>query len=129
MSTSFDTVFISLKEILQKYAGSFTVKPDAKDKYGLYAQVGPATLKIRGKMDSPIMPIAWVEVGKAYVSYHLMGIYMNPKLQAEIPKELKARMQGKTCFNFKKVDEKVFKELDELTGKSIDAFKKGGFIL
>ena len=129
MATEFDIVFEKLKEMLQKYSSSFTVKPDTDNKYGLYAQVGPATLKIRGKMDSPIMPIAWVEIGKAYVSYHLMGIYMNPKLQAEIPKDLKTRMQGKTCFNFKRVDEKVFNELDELTAKSIEALKKGGFIL
>src|SRR5215510_12074064 len=128
MATEFDIVFEKLKEILQKYAASYTVKPDAKDKYGLYAQVGPATLKLR-KMDSPIMPIAWVEIGKAYVSYHLMGIYMNPKLQSAIPPALKARMQGKTCFNFKKTDEKVFIELDQLTAKSIEAFRKGGFIL
>jgi hypothetical protein len=43
-------------------------------------------------------------------------------------KELKDRMQGKTCFNFKKIDENVFKELDSLTGRSIDAFRKLGFI-
>jgi hypothetical protein len=130
MATEFDNVFARLKEILQKYSGPFTIKPDVKDKYGLYAPVGPATVKIwGGKMKKLVMPIAWVEIGKAYVSYHLMGIYMNPKLQAAIPKELKSRMQGKTCFNFKKMDEKVFKELDELTAKSIDAFKKGGFIL
>lgn len=130
MATEFDIVFSHLKKILQKYSGSFTIKPDADNKYGLYAPVGPATVKAwGGKMKSPVMPLAWVEIGKAYVSYHLMGIYMNPKLQREIPKELKTRMQGKTCFNFKKTDEKVFKELDKLTAKSIEAFKKAGFIL
>ena len=128
MATEFDIVFEKLKEILQKYSTSYTIKPDSKDKYGLYAQVGPTTLKMR-KMDSPIMPIAWVEIGKAYVSFHLMGIYMNPKLQASISKELKTRMQGKSCFNFKKIDEKVFKELDQLTANSIDAMKKGGFVV
>jgi len=29
--------------------------------------------------------------------------------------ELKRRMQGKSCFNFKTVDEKLFKELAKLT--------------
>ena len=130
MPAEFEMVFDRLKQILKKYSGQFTIKPDSDSKYGLYAKVGPATLKAwKGKMKSPIMPLAWVEIGKTYVSYHLMGIYMNPKLQAEIPKELKARMQGKTCFNFKKVDENVFKELDQLTAKSISAFKKLGFIV
>ncbi len=99
------------------------------DRYGLQAKIGPATLKAwGGKMKSPVMPVAWVQVGKAYVSYHLMGIYMNPILQKTISKELKTRMQGKTCFNFKKIDETLFKELDQLTGQSITSFRKAGFI-
>ena len=129
MATEFDIVFARLKEILQKYSGPFTVKPDTDTKYGLYAQIGPATLKIwGGKMKKPIMPVAWIEIGKAYVSYHLMGVYGNTKLLEGMSKELKARMQGKTCFNFKKVDEKIFEELDSLTARSIDTFRKGGFI-
>lgn len=129
MATEFDIVFARLKEILQKYSGSFTVKPDTTTKYGLYAPIGPATLKIwGGKMKKPAMPVAWIETGKAYVSYHLMGVYGNTKLLDGMSKELKARMQGKTCFNFKKLDEKVFQELDLLTGRSIDAFRKSGFI-
>ena len=130
MATEFDIVFTRLKEILQKYSASFTIKPDENNKYGLYAKVGPATLKVwGGKMKKPAMSVAWVETGKAYVSYHLMGMYGNKKLHESMSQELMARMQGKTCFNFKKIDEKVFEELDELTAKSIDAFKKAGFIL
>jgi hypothetical protein len=129
MPNEFEIVFNSLKKILQKYSGPFTVKPDTNTKYGLYAQIGPATLKIwGGKMKKPAMAVAWVEIGKAYVSYHLMGIYGNTKLLDGLSKELKARMQGKTCFNFKKVDENIFGELDSLTARSIDSFKKSGFI-
>ena len=129
MANEFDTVFTRLKEILQKYAGPFTVKPDTNTKYGLYAPIGPATLKIwGGKMKKPAMPVAWIETGKAYVSYHLMGMYGNTKLLEAMSKELKARMQGKTCFNFKKIDEKIFPELDSLTARSIDTFRKAGFI-
>ena len=129
MPSEFDIVFARLKEILQKYSGSLTIKA-GDNSYSLCGKVGPATLKIwRGEMRQPIMPVAFIEIKKAYVSYHLMGIYMNPKLQSGISKELKTRMQGKSCFNFKKIDEKIFKELDQLTEKSIDAMKKGGFII
>lgn len=129
MAAEFDIVFARLKEILQKYSRPFTVKPDTNTKYGLYAGIGPATLKIwGGKMKKPVMPVAWIETGKAYVSYHLMGLYGNTKLLEGLSKELKARMQGKTCFNFKKPDEKLFQELDLLTARSIEAFRKAGFI-
>ena len=79
-------------------------------------------------MKKPIIPVAWVQVGKAYVSYHLMGVYGNTRLRDAMSKELKARMQGKTCFNFKVVDEKLFKELDRLTAQSIAGFRKAGYI-
>src|SRR5207247_5911869 len=45
-------------------------------------------------------------------------------------KELKARMQGKTCFNFKSCkscDEALFKELAQLTAQGIAGFRKAGF--
>ena len=42
-----------------------------------------------------------VRLGKAYVSFHLMALYMNPALTKTISPVLKKRMQGKTCFNFK----------------------------
>ena len=129
MATEFNIVFTRLKEILQKHSGPFTVKPDTDTKYCLYATIGPATLKIwGGKMKKPAMPVAWIEIRKAYVSYHLMGVYGNTKLLEGMSKELKTRMQGKTCFNFKQVDEKIFQELDLLTSRSIDAFRKAGFI-
>ena len=57
-----------------------------------------------------------------------MGIYGNTRLLDGMSKELKARMQGKTCFNFKVVDEKLFKELDRLTARSIAAFRRAGYI-
>jgi hypothetical protein len=43
-----------------------------------------------------------VKLGKAYVSFHLMPLYMSPTLEKEISASLKKRMQGKTCFNFKR---------------------------
>jgi len=42
--------------------------------------------------------------------------------------KLKSRMQGKTCFNFKAADDELFAELDQLTVRSITAFRKAGFV-
>ena len=57
-------------------------------------------------------------VGKAYVSYYLMGAY-DGGLQSSMSPELRKRMQGKTCFNFTKVDERLFAELKKITVMSI----------
>ena len=131
MSTSseLETVFDRLKIILQNHAGSFTAKPDSSNSYGLQGKPGPATLKVwGGKLKKPVMPVAWIVIGKTYVSYHVMGLYTNTALQNGMSKELKTRMQGKTCFNFKKINEKVFQELEQLTVKAIDDFKKLGYV-
>jgi hypothetical protein len=57
-----------------------------------------------------------------------MGIYGNTRLLDDMSQELKARMQGKTCFNFKYHDEALFKELEQLTVQTFATFKKAGFI-
>jgi hypothetical protein len=120
-------VFDSLKAVLKTHAGVLAVSDDTSAKYCLEAAVGPATVQSwGGKVRRPRIPVAWVEAGKSYVSYHLMGVAI-PAVEASMSKALKARMQGKTCFNFTVIDAALLTELDRLTDASIAAFKKAGF--
>jgi hypothetical protein len=129
MPIQFESVFARLRQILKKSAAGSIVESEKPGHYGLSAPTGPETVRIwRGKMRHPTIPVAWVEIGKSYVGYHLMGVYGNPKLLAVCSKELKARMQGKSCFNFKSIDEPLFAELERLTVKSLEGMKKAGFI-
>jgi hypothetical protein len=73
-----------------------------------------------------------VKVGKSYVSYYLIGVYADPLLISGMSAELRKRMQGKSCFNFTKVDEDLFAELAGLTERAVrrytevlDAFLAG----
>jgi hypothetical protein len=118
-----------LRGILEKHSTALTVKAHAPGHYSLEAGAGPAAVHAwGGKVKKPVIPVAWVQVGKAYVSYHLMGLYGNTRLLDGMSKGLKRRMQGKTCLNFKAVDEQLFKELDQLTAQAIAAFRKAGYI-
>ena len=63
-----------------------------------------------------------------FVSYHLMPVYTNPELLDGLSPELKARMQGKSCFNFNKVEAPLMKELAALTKKSFEQYKKDGYV-
>jgi hypothetical protein len=116
-TSDFESVRAELKEILSKYAtGSLKATGDAGD----YRLIGPPTEASRGKE-------VWfgaVAMRKNYVSYHFMPVYAFPDLLEEISPELKKRMQGKACFNFKSVDEKLFKELAKLTDKGYKRYKK-----
>lgn len=59
-----------------------------------------------------------VTTKKSYVAYHLMPLYADPSLGDDLSVELTKRRQGKTCFNFKKVDEPLFAELLSLTRRA-----------
>lgn len=69
-----------------------------------------------------------VRLGKAYVSYHLMPVYMFPDLLDGISPALRGRMQGKSCFNFKQPDAALFEELDRLTAASIERLRREGLL-
>jgi len=126
---SFAEVFQSLRRVLLKHAATLVVSVDTSTKYCLESPIGPATLRSwGGKARSARIPVAWAEVGKSYVSYHLMGVYGNAMLLDGMSKELKARMQGKSCFNFKSDDEALFNELEQLTVRGIAGFRRAGFI-
>jgi hypothetical protein len=129
MTPEKESIFSSLRSMLQRHAAGLSVADDTAMRFCLEGNVGPATLQAwGGKVKLPTIPVVWVEIGKSYVSYHLMGVYGNDALIKGMSKALKARMQGKTCFNFKTSDETLFEELDQLTGRGIASFRKAGFI-
>ncbi len=45
---------------------------------------------------------------KNYVSFYLIPVYLFPELLEEISDDLNKRMHGKSCFNLKKIDKKLF---------------------
>ena len=112
---SFQEVFDALKPLFEEYAERLAIQVDEPGQY--YLETKTAIRK--GKR----FQFGGVKIGKAYVSFHLMPIYMNPKLQATISPELKKRMQGKSCFNFTQVDPSHVAELKKLTKAGFEEFK------
>lgn len=114
MANEFDQVFEKLKAIFAPYAKKMNVVSDTPNYYLLdthYIMKNKQPLCFGG-----------VRKGKAYVSFYLMSVYVSPDLLKEMSPELKKRMQGKSCFNFKTVDEKLFKELAKLTKAGANRF-------
>jgi hypothetical protein len=119
MNSALEPIFIRLRKILGPYSARLKVTADAPGHYCLELASSPKLKKA--------FPAAWVTIGKAYVSYHFMPVYMFPKLRERMSDKLKARMQGKSCFNFKVPDETLFKELEELTAEGFAMCRKTGF--
>src|SRR6266852_467548 len=97
MASDFAGVFGVLKPVLAKYAKRLSVKADTPIEYTLVTKSPSPFHQQKGQ---PLY-FGSVRLGKAYVSFHLMPLYMCPMLIKSISPALKKRMQGKTCFNFK----------------------------
>ena len=119
MKSAFDVIFAGLRKILEPHSARLAVTADAPDHYCLELAFSPKLKKA--------LPAAWVKIGKRYVSYHFMPVYMFPKLRDQMSDKLRARMQGKSCFNFKVLDESLFKELETLTTQGFAMCRNAGF--
>jgi len=112
----FPLVFEQLKNILKPYAEELTLKADTPDSYYLD---GPYSEKWKKELF-----FGSAQIKKNYVSFYLMPVYMYPDLLKDVSPELKKHMQGKSCFNFKRVDAELFTELSDLTRKGADRFQQ-----
>jgi hypothetical protein len=129
MPAALHAVFTRLRALLEAHAGDFHVACDTDGRYGLEGPVGPATVRAwGGKARTSTIPVAWVAIGKTYVSYHLMGVQGNARLMDTVSDGLRAHMQGKSCFNFNTVDEALFQELARVTAESLHGMKKAGYV-
>ena len=114
--TEFPLVFADLKFILKPYAKKLTVKSDSSEGYSLN---GPYSEKWKKDLF-----FGAVQIKKNYVSFYLMPVYMYPDLLKNISPDLKKHMQGKSCFNFKKIEKSLFDELSQLTKQGFERFLK-----
>jgi hypothetical protein len=122
LKQDFNIIYARFTDLLSRYAGeSLQIRTPKPDQFELF---GPPTPHSRGRE-------VWfgaARIGKRYVSYYLIPVYACPDLLEGISPELKRRMQGKSCFNFTRVDESLFQELEVLTEQGYARFKKEGFI-
>jgi hypothetical protein len=84
-------------------------------------------LEIPGLEGRPSGYVAGTRVGKSYVSFYLMPVYAWPSLLDGASPALLRRRQGKSCFNFTRVDEPLFAELADLTARSIARYHERGW--
>jgi hypothetical protein len=105
-------VFDRLRTIMARHADGLVVVRDVPGDYYL------DTHHVRA--DGYVLMFGAVQTRVRYVSNHLMLLgYAPDRLGASAA--LQARMQGKACLNFTRVDEGLFAELDEVTGRAVAA--------
>jgi len=113
-------VYAELKSIMLPYA----VKLDVKTNTDTELHVDTRHIRKNRK----VLFFGAVKVGKRHVSFHLMPIYVDPSLLEGTSKELRKRMQGKSCFNFADIDKPLFDELAALTRAGFARYREQGFV-
>ncbi len=113
-------VFDRLAAIIAPYRSTLIAKSDEPG--DLFLETPPSTTYPGGLF------LGAVKIGKRYVSFHLMPVYVHPDLLDGMSPELRKRMQGKSCFNFTRPDDQLFAELETLTAAGFDRFRDDGTI-
>ena len=116
MTSDFAATFAALKTVLGKYEKRLSVKADTPIEYTVLTKSPSPYPQHKGQ---PLY-FGSVRLGKAYVSFHLVALYMCPPMQKSISPALKKRMQGKACFNFKTLPEpELMADLKHMTADAI----------
>lgn len=113
-------IFDRLKAIMHPLTHSLDVTSDEPGNYDVYTH----HVMKNGKPQW----FGGIKIQKNYVSYYLMPVYANPDLLKALSPALKKRMQGKSCFNFKSMDESLFDELTTLTQRSYEDYVSKGIV-
>ena len=111
----FAAVFRGLKKIMAACEPELRATADEPRKYYLVT-------KAKSWKSGPMF-FGAVMMFKGYVSYHLMPLYACPELTKTLSADLKKRMQGKSCFDFRAPDEALFAELSELTKAGLEKYR------
>ena len=115
MGEALEPVFVELRQRLLRSSSGMDVATD---------ELGNLVLKAPWSEPGKTEP-AWfgaVQLKKNYVSYHLMPLYALPTLRERLSPALQKRMQGKSCFNFKKLEPEMFDALEQLTAECAAAY-------
>ena len=120
LPTDFDPVFQQLRGLLSPYEGQLRLVHDQADNYYLDTR----HVMKNGK---PLY-FGSVQIKKNYVSFHLMPVYVKPSLLDSISPALKRRMQGKSCFNFARLEQVPLDQLADLTRSGYDSYASAGYV-
>jgi hypothetical protein len=110
-------VFNALRPILEPYIPEMQVLED--NDHSLYLN----TTRIM-KNGQPLF-FASIAINKRYVSFYLFPVYMYPDLLDDTG-DLRKRMQGKSCFNFRTVTPGQVEALGSLVKAGYARLKAGG---
>ncbi|MBI4429354.1 MAG: hypothetical protein HY562_09580 [Ignavibacteriales bacterium] len=119
-------IFNKLKASLKKQCPPMVRAKDTADTYEIIGNT-PVPYGSTKKM-IPGMFFSSVVARKNMMSFYFMPAYYDRKGFNNIAPTAMKCLKGKTCFNFKKEEQVVEKELDALLSKGVGIWKKQGYV-
>lgn len=110
-----EAVFEHLVALLRRYAVHHSVKSDTPSRYYLEEHCSSAKPQL----------FAAAEVKARYVSLHLFPVYVRPELLTTLSPQLRARMHGKSCFNFTSLAQLPEAEMEALLAAAHKSLTNG----
>jgi hypothetical protein len=111
-----------LKKEIEKYTPPFVCKKSSEKGIELYT----AKPYKMGERIYPEIMFAASQVMKGHVGFYFFPLYMCPEMKEKIPAELLKTLKGKTCFNIKKLDDKLLKQVKDTLKKGYEFYKTKG---
>lgn len=115
----FQAIFDRIRTMFAKHQDAGVVLHDEPHRYYLGSR------EVRAK-DGYRTWFGGVEIKKNYVSAHLIPVYAHPDMLDDADPALRKRMQGKSCFNFKKRDDAAIDSLAALIDAGAARFREDG---
>lgn len=118
-ASDFDEAFAALRKLVKPYEKKLSVKTDEPGNY--MSETKSPSFKGKPMMFAAIM-------SKSYVAFHFFPVYLFPELLNGTSLDLKKRMQGKTCWNFKKAEPELFAELGRVVQAGFERFETNRYL-
>ncbi len=118
-TTDFKEIFARIKKQMLPYSKKMDVRVDKDSVYHLYII---KDIELAGRKYKEIY-FGGVLVQKTMVAFYFFPIYSHPTAFV-IPAPIKKNLKGKSCFNFKKLDDVQEKAIAALLKEGLDLYKK-----
>lgn len=116
----FDALFAELRPLIDRHGSALAVVRDE-----------PGDFQVQTSKPGPSGTHMWfgaVQTRKSYVSVHVMPVYSHPDVMEGVSDELRARMQGKSCFNFTpdNLTPELLEELSQVIDRGLERYRADG---
>jgi len=118
-TTDFHEIFTRIKKQLVPYGKKMDTRVDKDGQYQLYIL---NDFEFAGRKFKECY-FGGTVIKKTMVAFYFFPIYTHPK-SFELPAAIKKNLKGKSCFNFKKLDDEQEKAIAQLLKEGADFYKK-----